>query len=223
MDRERHARGLSIRREVLGADHVDRAVEGADELTADFQELVTEYCWGAVWGREGLSRRARSLVTLAMLAALNRPSELELHVKGALRNGCSRAEIREVLLQVAVYCGVPAGVDAFRAARSALAGADADAATEGTPSGETRPLDRATVERLAAYAGLALAVEDVDAHVERLREFAAWMDEWADERLPFRFEDGTFSYTPLLAQFRPEWRRPDAPGENRPADGSDEG
>jgi 4-carboxymuconolactone decarboxylase len=88
------------------------------------QELTTEYCWGAVWGREGLSRKTRSLINLAMISALNRPHELKLHIQGALRNGVTREEIREVFLQVAIYCGVPAGIDSFRIAREVFAQAD---------------------------------------------------------------------------------------------------
>lgn len=210
MDRERYQRGLEIRREVLGHDYVERSLAGADELNADFQDLVTEYCWGAVWGRDGLPRATRSLINIAMLAALNRSAELKLHVAGAVRNGCSRAEIREVLLQVAVYCGIPAGIEAFRAAREALAAADvpADEDREESPAPEPG-FDRAAVMRLAAQARLPLASEDAEAHAERLREFAAWIDEWADEPLPFRFEDGAFSYTPMLAQFRPNPQQPD--------------
>lgn len=115
--------GLRIRREVLGSEYVDRALAAADDFDQPLQELVTEYCWGAVWGRPGLDRRTRSLLTIAMLSALDRPHELKTHVRGALTNGCTPEEIREVLLQAAIYCGVPAGVDAFRAARAALADA----------------------------------------------------------------------------------------------------
>lgn len=120
MDTKRFDDGLAVRREVLGADYVDRAMAGADELTRPLQELVTEYCWGAIWTRPGLPRKTRSLVNLAMLTALNRPHELKLHVRGALRNGCTRDEIREVLLQAAIYCGVPAAIDGFRVAREVL-------------------------------------------------------------------------------------------------------
>lgn len=117
MDEERFQKGLSIRTEVLGKEYVDKALRNADDFNAPFQELVTEYCWGAIWGRETLDRKQRSMLNLAMLSALNRPHELEAHIRGALTNGVTRAEIREVLLQVAIYCGVPAGVDAFRTAR----------------------------------------------------------------------------------------------------------
>ncbi|MFQ5626188.1 MAG: 4-carboxymuconolactone decarboxylase [Methyloligellaceae bacterium] len=110
-------KGLEIRRAVLGADHVDKSIAAADEFTEDLQRLVTRYCWGDVWGRPGLERRTRSFLNLAMLAALNRPHELKLHVRGALNNGLSREEIAEVFLQVAIYCGVPAAIDSFRVAR----------------------------------------------------------------------------------------------------------
>jgi 4-carboxymuconolactone decarboxylase len=120
VDTKRFEDGLAVRREVLGDDYVDRAMAGADELTRPLQELVTEYCWGTVWTRPGLPRKTRSLVNLAMLTALNRPHELKLHVRGALRNGCTRDEIREVLLQTAIYCGVPAAIDGFRVAREVL-------------------------------------------------------------------------------------------------------
>jgi 4-carboxymuconolactone decarboxylase len=125
MDKQTFERGLEIRKAVLGAEFVDRAIQSADDFNRPLQELVTEYCWGAVWGRDGLDRRTRSMLNLAMLTALNRPHELELHVRGALKNGVTRDEIREVLLQVAIYCGVPAGVDAFRTARRVFAEIDA--------------------------------------------------------------------------------------------------
>ncbi|MEQ8231772.1 MAG: carboxymuconolactone decarboxylase family protein [Gammaproteobacteria bacterium] len=113
--------GLAIRKEVLGAEFVDKALAGADDFTMPLQRLVTEYCWGAVWGREELPKKTRSMLNLAMLAILNRPNELKAHVRGALRNGVSKTEIREVLLQVAIYGGVPAAVDNFRLAREAIA------------------------------------------------------------------------------------------------------
>jgi 4-carboxymuconolactone decarboxylase len=118
--RDRFAEGLAVRRAVLGAEYVDRALADAGELTRPLQELVTEYCWGAVWTRPGLSRKVRSLLNVAMLTALNRPHEVKLHLQGAVRNGCTRAEIREVLLQTAIYCGVPAAVDSFRLAKEVL-------------------------------------------------------------------------------------------------------
>lgn len=117
MDRDLFDKGLQVRREVLGSEYVDRSMRGADDFSRPIQELVTEYCWGAIWNRPGLDRRTRSLLNLAMLGALNRPHELEIHVRGALRNGVTQEEIREVFLQLAVYAGVPAGVDAFRVAR----------------------------------------------------------------------------------------------------------
>lgn len=125
MQGELFERGLEIRKAVLGAEHVERQMASADDFTRPLQELVTEYCWGAVWGREGLDRRQRSMINLAMISALNRPHELKAHVKGALRNGVTRDEIREVLLQVGIYCGIPAAMDSFRVAREALAEADA--------------------------------------------------------------------------------------------------
>ncbi len=117
MDRKRFEEGLAVRREVLGAEYVDQAMAAADDFTRPLQELVTEYCWGAVWNRPGLARTTRSLITLAMLTALNRPHEVRLHLQGALRNGCTKEEVMEVLLQAAIYCGVPAAVDSFRIAK----------------------------------------------------------------------------------------------------------
>ncbi|HZB91383.1 MAG TPA: 4-carboxymuconolactone decarboxylase [Stellaceae bacterium] len=125
MNKEVYDKGLAIRREVLGAQHVDNALKTADAFSQPLQDLVTEYCWGAVWGRPGLPKKVRSMLNLAMLTALGRPHELKLHVRGALRNGLTREEISEVLLQAAIYCGVPAAVDAFRTAREALKEADA--------------------------------------------------------------------------------------------------
>jgi 4-carboxymuconolactone decarboxylase len=113
-------KGLEIRKAVLGSDFVEKAISSADDFNRPLQELVTEYCWGAVWGRDGLSRRERSMLNLAMLTALNRPHELKMHVQGALRNGVTKEQIREVLLQATIYAGVPAGVDAFRTAREVL-------------------------------------------------------------------------------------------------------
>lgn len=126
MDRATYDKGMAVRREVLGAAHVDRAMAAADEFNAPLQELVTEYCWGAVWGREELPRKTRSLLNLAMLTALNREHEFKLHVRGALRNGVSRAEIREVLLQAAIYCGVPAAISAFQQAREVFDAVDTE-------------------------------------------------------------------------------------------------
>ena len=117
MDKEMYEKGLKIRREVLGAEFVDNAIASADDFNRPLQEIVTQYCWGEVWGRPGLDRRTRSIINLAMLSALNRSHEVKMHVKGALNNGLTKEEIREVFLQVAIYCGVPAGVDSFRTAK----------------------------------------------------------------------------------------------------------
>jgi 4-carboxymuconolactone decarboxylase len=121
MPNETYERGLEIRKEVVGADYVERSLAQADDFTGPLQELVTEYCWGRVWARDGIPRATRSLLNVAMLTALNRPHELQLHVRGALRNGCTTEQIREVLLQAAIYCGVPASLDAFRAAKKGIA------------------------------------------------------------------------------------------------------
>jgi 4-carboxymuconolactone decarboxylase len=117
MSKEMYEKGLAVRREVLGAEYVERQLASADDFNQPLQDLLTEYCWGGIWSRPQLPRKLRSLINLAMLSALNRPIEFKTHVKGALKNGCSKEEIREVLLQVAVYCGAPAGVEAFRLAR----------------------------------------------------------------------------------------------------------
>ncbi|MET0280014.1 MAG: carboxymuconolactone decarboxylase family protein [Steroidobacteraceae bacterium] len=127
MSNEKFERGLALRKQVLGADYVEKSMAGADDFSRPMQELSTEYCWGHVWTRPGLALRDRSLINLGMISALNRPHELKLHVKAALNNGLSREEIREVLLQVAVYCGVPAGIDSVRIAREAFAEVDAAA------------------------------------------------------------------------------------------------
>lgn len=124
MDKATYEKGLAIRSAVLGKDYVENSIRNADDFNRPLQELVTEYCWGAVWGREGLDRRTRSFLNLAMISALNRPHELEMHVKGALNNGLTRAEICEVFLQVGIYCGVPAAVDSFRTARKVFAEID---------------------------------------------------------------------------------------------------
>ena len=116
MDSETYQRGRQIRSEVLGKAYVDKSIAEADDFTGPLQDLVTEYCWGAVWGREGLSRKTRSMLNLAMTSVLNRPHELRTHLRAALTNGVTRDEIREVFLQVAVYAGVPAAMDSFRAA-----------------------------------------------------------------------------------------------------------
>lgn len=117
MDKELFEKGLQTRREVLGAEYVDNAIANMDDFTRPLQELVTQYCWGEIWGRPGLDRKTRSIINLAMITALNRPHELKLHVRGALNNGLTKDEIREVLLHTAIYCGLPAAIDAFRVAR----------------------------------------------------------------------------------------------------------
>ena len=121
MNQELFEKGLAIRKSVLGADYVDNALASADDFNRPMQELTTEYCWGWCWGREGLDKKARSIINLAMLSALNRPHEIKVHVRGAIANGLTKDEIREVFLQVAIYCGVPAGVDSFRIAKEVFA------------------------------------------------------------------------------------------------------
>ena len=128
MDKKMFDKGMAIRRSVLGDAYVDRAVANMNEFNKPLQELVTQYCWGEVWGREGLSKRDRSLLNLGMISILNRGHELKAHVRGALNNGLSRDEIREVLLQVAIYGGVPCAVDSFRLANEAFADIDAEKA-----------------------------------------------------------------------------------------------
>jgi 4-carboxymuconolactone decarboxylase len=113
-------KGLAVRKDVLGAEYVERSIAGADEFTRTMAEWSTAYCWGALWTRPGFDRRSRSIVNLAMIAALNRPHELKLHVKAALKNGLTKDEIKEIFLQVAVYAGVPAGIDSFRIAKEAF-------------------------------------------------------------------------------------------------------
>ena len=122
MSDEQHEKGMRMRRRVLGDQHVDRAVAATTDLTADFQDLLTRYAWGEIWNRPGLDLRTRSCITVAMLVALNRPEELVLHLRGALNNGVTRDELKEVLLQAAVYCGVPAANSAFKTAQEVLGG-----------------------------------------------------------------------------------------------------
>jgi 3-oxoadipate enol-lactonase/4-carboxymuconolactone decarboxylase len=134
-DDERRERGMKIRRDVLGDEYVDRAQAAPSPLTKDFQDLLTRYAWGDIWARPGLDRRTRSCITVAMTVALNRPDELALHLRGALRNGVTVAELREILLQTAVYCGIPAANTAFKVAEQIL-GAHPDLppqAGEGSP------------------------------------------------------------------------------------------
>ena len=121
MDQKTHDKGLEIRKAVLGEAYVANATKNADSFNKPFQELVTEYCWGAVWGREGLPLKQRSMLNLAMISILNRPHELKAHIKGALTNGVTKKEIMEVFLQVAIYAGVPCAVDSFRVAREVFA------------------------------------------------------------------------------------------------------
>ncbi|MBT2689808.1 4-carboxymuconolactone decarboxylase [Bacillus sp. ISL-47] len=109
--------GLQVRREVLGAEYVDNSIKNATSFTKPLQELVTEYCWGEIWTRDGLPRKTRSIINLAMLTALNRPHELKLHLRGAINNGVTKEEIQEIFLQTAIYCGVPASLDSFKAAQ----------------------------------------------------------------------------------------------------------
>ena len=117
MNQELFDKGLKVRREVLGAEYVDKSIASADDFNRPIQELVTEYCWGEIWNRPGLDRKTRSIINLSMLTALNRPHEIKLHVLGAINNGLTKAEISEVFLQAAIYCGVPAAIDSFRVAR----------------------------------------------------------------------------------------------------------
>lgn len=117
MNQELFDKGLKVRREVLGNEYVNNALKSADEFTKPLQQHITQYCWGDIWNRPGLDRKTRSIINLAMLTALNRPNELRLHVRGAVNNGVSKEAIAEVLLQCAIYCGVPAALDSFKIAR----------------------------------------------------------------------------------------------------------
>ena len=128
MGQDTFDKGMKLRKQVLGADYVEKSIAAADDFSRPMQELSTEYCWGYVWNRPGLELRERSIINIAMISALNRPHELKLHVKAALGNGLTREQIREIILQVAVYCGVPAGIDSTRIAREAFAEVDAAAA-----------------------------------------------------------------------------------------------
>ncbi len=123
-DRERYEKGMSVRRAVLGDAHVDRSLKDKNEFNQDFQDLITRYAWGEVWTRPGLARHTRSLLTLAMMVALNRSDELRLHLRAAFNNGVNRDEIKEVLLQTAIYCGVPAANSAFHVAEEVFAEMD---------------------------------------------------------------------------------------------------
>ncbi len=117
MNKESFDKGLKTRREVLGAEYVDASIANADDFNRPMQELVTEYCWNEIWNRPGLDRKTRSVMNLCMITALNRPHELKLHVRGAINNGLTKDEIKEVFLQAAIYCGVPAAIDSFRNAK----------------------------------------------------------------------------------------------------------
>ena len=120
MSGEKYVQGMAVRREVLGDEYVDKAISSAADFTKPLQDFVTENCWGEIWTRSAIPKKTRSLITIATLAALKTPAELKAHVRGALRNGCTVEEIQEVLLQATVYCGVPAGVEAFRAAKDVI-------------------------------------------------------------------------------------------------------
>ncbi|MBS0248671.1 MAG: carboxymuconolactone decarboxylase family protein [Proteobacteria bacterium] len=124
MSKETFDRGLAIRKSVIGAEFVDSAFKNADDFSMPLQELLTEYCWGYVWGRDGLPLKSRSMINLAMLSVMNRPHELKTHIKGALKNGMTREEIREVFMQIGIYAGVPVAVDSFRIAREVFAEID---------------------------------------------------------------------------------------------------
>jgi 4-carboxymuconolactone decarboxylase len=126
LDQNTYDKGREIRAAVLGEAYVNAATTDADEFNKPFQDLVTEYCWGAVWGRDELPLKTRSMLNLAMISVLNRPEELRTHIRGALTNGVTRDEIREVFMQVAIYAGVPAAVDSFRIARQTFAELDRD-------------------------------------------------------------------------------------------------
>ena len=120
MASDQYERGLKCRKEVLGDAYVEASLNKADDFNRDFQEMVTEYCWGGTWGQGILAKRERSILNLGMLAALNRQTEFKHHFKGALNNGLSLEDLREVLFQIACYCGIPAGIEAFRSAREVL-------------------------------------------------------------------------------------------------------
>ena len=124
MDKQRFDKGLAVRKEVLGADYVEKSLAGATEFSREFQELLTEYCWGAAWGDDTLDKRQRSMLNVAMIAALNRMHEWELHFRGALENGVTRDELKAIINQVAIYCGVPVAVECYRIAKRVFAELD---------------------------------------------------------------------------------------------------
>ena len=132
-ERERHTTGMKVRREVLGNAHVDRSLATLDAFNGEFQDLITRYAWGEVWTRPGLPRDTRSLITLALMIALNRGDEFRMHVRAAANNGVTRDQIKEVLLQCAIYCGVPAANAAFHMARDVFADMDRAAGEGGAP------------------------------------------------------------------------------------------
>ncbi|MBC9878366.1 4-carboxymuconolactone decarboxylase [Bradyrhizobium sp. INPA01-394B] len=127
MDKKMHDKGLEVRKAVLGEAYVNNALNNVDDFNRPFQEMLNEYCWGTVWGREELPRKTRSMLNIAMIAILNRQHEFRAHLKGALTNGVTRDEIREILMQVAIYGGMPAAVDSFRIAREVFAEIDGKA------------------------------------------------------------------------------------------------
>ena len=129
MPEEQFEIGLKCRTEVLGKDYVEKSLNAADDFNRDFQRMITEHCWGGSWGRGVLAKRDRSILNLGMLAAANRPHEFKLHLRGAINNGITLAELREILLQITIYCGAPAGVDGFRMAREVLADLGIDPST----------------------------------------------------------------------------------------------
>ena len=126
MDKERFDKGLNIRKDVLGAEYVENSLANAPEFAQDFQELLTEYCWGAAWGDDTLDRKTRSIINVSMIAALNRMHEWELHFKGAMKNGVSRDELKAIINQIAIYCGVPVGVECHRIAKRVFEEMDAE-------------------------------------------------------------------------------------------------
>ena len=147
MDKERFERGLAARKSVLGAEYVEKALKNADDFNREFQEQLTEFCWGSCWGNETLDRRQRSLLNLGMIAALNRMVEWEIHFRGAIKNGITREELKAILLQISVYCGMPTGVECFRIAQKVFAELDASLSPCSPPSS----LMQASLEMSTVY------------------------------------------------------------------------